>query len=125
MSGGTESAGSRLSLLPHANVESPITHFSFSEFILNPLPITLVIIINMKANWTRNCLLMVTEELSSSFMCEHECLGRSMVLSGNESVYILSSTSFNFYGVIHDVTLVEVGASSPFELSFFLLFPVF
>ena len=72
--GRSGSAGTRFSLLTHANVKSPITKFSFSEFRLNTLLIMLPIIISMKANWTKNCLLMFTEELSSSFKCEHECL---------------------------------------------------
>ena len=57
----------------HTTTASPTTHTSFSKFIFNPLLITLITIINMIANWTRNCLLMVNEELRSSFKCEDEC----------------------------------------------------
>ena len=47
---------------------------------------------------------------------------RSIVLSGNEFVYIPSSPRDNFYAVIHDVTiLVEQGEIRNFELTFLLL----
>ena len=70
---GSEIAMTQYSQPTHSNVASPITLFKFSGFRLITLLITLPIIISMKANCTKNCLLMFTEELSSSFTCEHEC----------------------------------------------------